>query len=49
MLSILLDQLELLFTTERLKTTPNDTASLKRFEDLKARFLHQATQVGLAE
>lgn len=48
-LSILIDQLELLFTTERLKTVPHDAAALKRLEDLKARFLDQATQVGLAE
>lgn len=48
-LSILIDQMDLLFTSERLKTGPNDPATLKKLEELKARFLHAATEIGLAE
>jgi hypothetical protein len=48
-LSLLMDQLELLFTSERVKAQPSSAAALKKLEDLKARFLQAATELGLAE
>lgn len=48
-LSILIDQMDLLFTSERLKTQPQDAAAIAKLRALKECFLRAATHVGLAD